>query len=403
MSLKNNSLDYNESYSMSRKNRNTKQKKSTKKNNNQHSALEKKNLLIIVPDSPGTIMDSNIYKDIFEKNNFEVDIYIYKSRNNIVNYSKKKYYANLFIEFIPDNIKQKFPNAINFFMPNSELFYEFDKLVDINYIFCKNKLAYDYFKHIKNKQSEYTYKCFFTKFTTLIPSEITNNITSYTKDSNVFVHMAGKSPFKNTSRLLNCWINNNCFLNIDPNIKLYITCYDSCFKRILQDFEIYLPNKKFWHLNFKKNRVNTYKNITFFAEKAPFKKYLKILTEANVSICISEKEGYAHYLNEARFLNTFIITVDAPPMNELVKDSVNGLLLKDKSEYEYKDKSQTGFNLINSYPTESELKNKLIYCIKNKNNLYKMGEKSNKMFMDDHTFLYKSMKKAIQEITSIHA
>ena len=37
-----------------------------------------------------------------------------------------------------------------------------------------------------------------------------------------------KSGFKNTPDLVHCWIKNKGFLDIDPDIKLVITCYEHC-------------------------------------------------------------------------------------------------------------------------------------------------------------------------------
>jgi glycosyltransferase involved in cell wall biosynthesis len=401
--LKNLNSNLNTNYSETYEN--SKSYKKTKKNlskSSKSSSNEKKSLLIITYNSPGLIMDSSIYKDIFEKNNYIVDIIILeatkdKNDNNIntntnLNKIKKKYYANLIIEVIPYNLKINYPSKLNFFMPNSELFFQFDKLKNINYIFCKNNLAYNYFEHIK-KNKNHNYKCYYTKFTTLLPEEIINQ-KKIIKDPNTFIHFAGKSPFKNTAYLVNCWLNNKCFLNIDPQIKLYITCYDHCFRSMVFNFKkIKKDNVNFY---FQKDKIFTYKNITFFCQKAPYEQYLDILSKANVAICISSMEGYAHYINEARFLKTFVITVDAAPMNELVENNVNGYLLTDKSNY--KDLSETGFELIKAIPTEENLKNIIIKCIKNKNNLYKMASKSHEMFLSDKDFLYKSMKKAILDI-----
>jgi glycosyltransferase involved in cell wall biosynthesis len=49
-------------------------------------------------------------------------------------------------------------------------------------------------------------------------------------------------------------------------------------------------------------------------------------TAAGIHLCPSVREGFGHYLNEARAVGALVVTVDHPPMNELVsRDS--GLLV----------------------------------------------------------------------------
>ncbi len=47
-------------------------------------------------------------------------------------------------------------------------------------------------------------------------------------------------------------------------------------------------------------------------------------------MCPSSTEGYGHYINEGRSVGGIIITLDAPPMNELVS-SDNGILIPPRS------------------------------------------------------------------------
>lgn len=47
---------------------------------------------------------------------------------------------------------------------------------------------------------------------------------------------------------------------------------------------------------------------------------------ASIHICPSVREGFGHYLNEARAVGALVVTVDHPPMNELVRPET-GLLV----------------------------------------------------------------------------
>ena len=83
-------------------------------------------------------------------------------------------------------------------------------------------------------------------------------------------------------------------------------------------------------------------------------------------------------------------------MNELIKDGDNGLLIKklDKNKKIYKSSK---YVLYTVYPDLDELTKKIIYCIKNKNNL-NTNLNSRKYFMDDLRFFKKKIKKLIKNI-----
>lgn len=53
-------------------------------------------------------------------------------------------------------------------------------------------------------------------------------------------------------------------------------------------------------------------------EHISFTQVRRFQSEHPIHICASEREGFGHYLNEARAAGAFIITTDHPPMNEFV-------------------------------------------------------------------------------------
>ena len=241
-----------------------------------------------------------------------------------------------------------------------------------------------------------------------------NNDTKYINnliDPNLFVHLAGKSPFKNTPDLVHCWIKNKGFLNIDTDIKLVITCYQHCHKIFNSTLKKFYDNYDFEKdpdvkINYKTN-IATYKNMTiYFKPIQPFKNYFDIMIKANLAFCISNKEGYGHYINEARYMQKFIITLDYPPMNELVIDKDdksgsggngvgNGIVLKKKNKFVKQIYKETKFNFNEAYPDSDELRDSIIWCIKHKNELRKWGENGRKMFLDDKKYFENSMEKFI--------
>jgi glycosyltransferase involved in cell wall biosynthesis len=47
---------------------------------------------------------------------------------------------------------------------------------------------------------------------------------------------------------------------------------------------------------------------------------------SGVHLCPSSREGFGHYINEARAMSAFIMTTDYGPMNGFVDDGVSGIL-----------------------------------------------------------------------------
>jgi glycosyltransferase involved in cell wall biosynthesis len=340
-------------------------------------------LRIITNNSQGLLNDANTYKNIFEKNNYKVDIYT--TDNNI---SYQYYDLNLFLEHIyPNDIISRAKK--NLFMPNQEFFFFSVKHINkIDYVLCKTKISSDFFVAIK-KLKKYKYRCVYTKFTTNINKSINVNVE---KDVNLFVQLAGKSQFKNTASLIICWLKNNGFVDIDNQIKLYITCYNNCYKILFQDALEYHNIDLLNIYPFEKieNGIK-FNNLIILNNKNNMYEYL--LTKNSLSICISDQEGFGHYINEARYYNSAVLTVDHPPMNELVKDGENGFTIKNliKSEKKINKFYSNVYPLYKVYPDLDELKNKIIYCIKNKNNLINYGKIGHKMFIKDNKYFNKKM------------
>jgi hypothetical protein len=422
-----------------------KTKKHTKKItkiSKKHNSSQKKTLRIIFEHSPSLENDATIYKNEFIKQGYKVEFKFIDSVLHTTKTNESYYDVNLFLEILPFKCKTLFPSNTNLFMPNNELFIDtkednkkqskynrYEELKSIDYVLCKTELCYKFFNFIKNEQKNnkkdkriYHYQTIYTKFTSSINKDILqivnkdNSDNSNTNDSidpNLFIHLAGKSPFKNTPDLVHCWIKNKGFLDIDSDVKLVITCYEHCSKW----FNLTL--KRFFKYDFEKDpdvsmnhktNIATYKNMTiYFKSITPYSDFIDIITKANVAICISNKEGYGHYINEARYLKKFIITLDYPPMNELVVDKddkddkngkniSNGIILKKKHKFSNQSYKETKFNFTEAYPDIDELRDSIIWCIKHKHNLRKWGENGRKMFMDDKKYFEDKMENIIKLI-----
>ena len=401
-----------------------------------------KTLRIVFVHSPSLENDATIYKTEFLKQGYKVEFKLIDSVNHSNKGKNEPYYdVNLFLEILPYKCKTLFPSKTNLFMPNNELFIDtnednkkqgnkdkygkvytydrYEELKSIDFILCKTELCYKFFNFIKIEQKNntknkriYHYQTIYTKFTSFIKQEIKDIVDSDNSntpdiiDPNLFIHLAGKSGFKNTPDLVHCWIKNKGFLDSDPDIKLVITCYEHCSKWFISGLKRWY-NYDFYKdpdvsMNHKTNCA-TYKNMTiYFKPITPFSDYIDIITKANVAICISNKEGYGHYINEARYMQKFIITLDYPPMNELVKDKDdkgckgNGIVLKKKNKFSIQTYKETKFKFSEAYPDSDELRDSIIWCIKHKHDLRKWGENGRKMFLDDKNYFEDRMEKFIE-------
>ena len=331
----------------------------------------------ITYDTPSLHNDIEIYKKEFSNFTFEIVIMERKPKN-IKRLSNV--YINLFLENIPNKFKQYYPAKYNLFMPNLEFFRAYNEVKYINIILCKTKEAYDYFQSYALEHN-CNFTCHYTKFYSIVPSDI----KPQEKNSNLFICLAGNSFFKNVEYVVECWIKYKCFLEYDPLIELHITCYNMCWDKVYPQIKDKLIIT---------DRIIKYNNLYIYTKRPEYEYYVKLLSTANMSICISRKEGYGHYINEARYFNTWIISMDNPPMNELVIDKVNGSLLKDKTNYYPQREGNTKWKLYNAIPNIDELAEHIIHCIKhkatiNKNNL------SRKMFDDDKEYFIHKMKSII--------
>lgn len=59
-------------------------------------------------------------------------------------------------------------------------------------------------------------------------------------------------------------------------------------------------------------------NLRWFSGWLAPEDYFHALARGGIHLCTSQVEGFGHYINEARAMAALVITLDAPPMNELI-------------------------------------------------------------------------------------
>jgi len=207
------------------------------------------------------------------------------------------------LEHIPtDNDKY---NLI--FIPNQELVNNMDEKMlllpgKVRLVLCKSKYAQKIFENFKHK-----FNCGWDVSRFIFPPVLTTKFYSYPKDRNIFFHPAGKSCRKNTSALINTWQKNPSW----P--LLIITCSEEC---------IYNHN----NVNNVKNNTNI--KVYNFLDK---KDLYTLQKHCGYIIMPSSCEGFGHSAYEALENGNLLITTDIPPLNEMLKNEINCMMIKPKS------------------------------------------------------------------------
>jgi hypothetical protein len=365
--------------------------------------------------------DMNVFIDLFKKLGYKIDTHIMDINPKIrINYAPNSYYdINLFIDrIVPLEFKTILPSKMNIFCANmntfqSQYYNHYKQLNYIDIVLCNTKLCYNFINLIK-KEHNYTYKSYYTKFTTPIPQHLLTIKTDTKTNKYIsFIHIADNLKFKNTGSLIHYWLNYNTTLDtykksINNNTQLHIICNGLCFTTLLLDI------KKMYHYDlltkykFKKEIKkipNSYKSYTLLTYNNLYLYlnitsndtiYKELINNADVAIYPSKKENYAHSINTARFFNLFTITLNHQPMNEIIsrtKDNLNGYLL-----YESKLKKiqypESKMPFIEYTPDIIALKDSILWCIANKEsiNKYNNSNSGRKMFLLDKHYFENSVK-----------
>jgi len=272
------------------------------------------------------------------------------------NLAKCKSKINLFIEQMPVDTNIMNNCKFNIMMVNSDSFFEnISSIKNIDLILCKTKYTYNLLKEYRKSfnrynylqlkseigdnmiktninytdVSEYYYMINILKFAKLDSTELKYKIlyTNFTSDIKIddiektydiekiydiektydkYVHIAGRSPYKNTHLVLKTYINNPHL----PHITILCT-NNTCTIGLTNDEILNITSNKYKNITF----INTFvDNITNY-----YKFY-------GIHVCPSSSEGWGHYLNEARAYSNVIITTNHPPMNEMI-DNESGVLI----------------------------------------------------------------------------
>lgn len=403
-------------------------KKKTHKHTSQKYKSQKSVRIITINEANNDCKnDMNVYSDIFKKMGYKIEIHILDTNPKIhIKYAPNPYYdINLFIDRIgPVDFKTKhiFPSGVNIFAPNVNTFQNYKELRYIDIVLCNTKQCYNFINFIRKEHSKkykYTFKTYYTNFTTPIPQQLLNiSKSSNANMSNtkpmIFIHTADNQKFKNTGSLIHCWLKyHNNTDNSENSLKceLHILCHGLCMTTLLLDI------KKMYHYDllntytFEKEQVkhssNTilkYKNLYLYLDLTPHDiKYKELIKNADVALCPSRKENYPHYINSARYFNIFVITMNHSPMNELIMNQGSGTgsgYLLQKSKLNKKMYKDTNYKFDETYPNVEELRDSIVWCLEHKNDIrkYSISNRGRKVYMDDKNYFENSIEKIMKEL-----
>lgn len=183
---------------------------------------------------------------------------------------------NIFFERIPKNFMSF--ASINWFIPNPEWFFPSDEesLKTVDLILCRTCEVERIFQSLQMNT-------FYLGF-----SSIDCFDSSIQKDFSKYI-LLGSNMQKGTSTVVKAWISN-------PN-------FPFLFARVPKSME----------------KINS-PNMLIFPNPLEEAKLRELQNQCGVHVCISETEGFGHYIMEAMSTGGVVITTDAPPMNEFIKE-----------------------------------------------------------------------------------
>jgi hypothetical protein len=184
---------------------------------------------------------------------------------------------NIFIELVNSDF---FSHAHqNYLMPNPDWYSApIHELPNYDKILCKTEETYRIFKQFSDK-------CVFTGFTSGDRYD-----PLVTKDYKACLHLAGASQQKNSNEVAATWRDNPHF----PLLRIL---------KCLHGWDVPpIPNVELHYRYFDHDELVFNQNVHGF------------------HICTSGMEGFGHYIMEGLGCGGVVVTLDAPPMNEFVRD-----------------------------------------------------------------------------------
>ena len=294
---------------------------------------------IIIKDNVGGIVaDKDSIKELIEKCGGKVEVVIY---NDIKTKLQSKLYSNLHLfkkvklQFFIEHISLEYPLELfpadkSYIFINQEYIQDWDiaRMKDKTIIpLCKTQEGLKTLRKLGITNSIYV-------------GFGNNNQFKYVdkieKLPNLFIHIVGSSPMKGTQTVIDTWIHKkiNYPLIITGNNKAGgntdLFKYWKSLKPKLKTLpEPILDKWAEWKqlTNTKESLIPQFENVgsIYFCNTVVeynVIQFLQLIGE--IHLCPSLIEGWGQYIDEGRRAKAVVLTLNAPPMNELITDKSNG-------------------------------------------------------------------------------
>ena len=145
------------------------------------------------------------------------------------------------------------------------------------------------------------------------------------RDFSQVLHVKGKSGLKHSRQVLECWATH-------PSWPLLTVVGDVPWGERETQAVINLTNV---FITPRPHPPSEPGGPPASEKLATFDELRLLLNGIGVHLCPSEREGFGHYLNEARAVSAYVVTTDHPPMNEMVSQGQTGFLIKPAYTHSY--------------------------------------------------------------------
>ena len=320
------------------KNINKKYKKKTHKKSHKQSYKQSHKEFtarIIIKDNIGGIVaDKNTIKEIIESIGGIVEVIVYNDiKDKLLSLDLKKVNIQIFIEHA---YLEKIPADKSYIFINQEYIFDWDiALMQSGNIIplCKTQESLKTLRRLGINNAKYV------GFGNNNQFEYINKID---KIPELFIHIVGSSPLKGTKTLIDTWIHKHIKQPLIMTGNNKARGNTNLFKywkslkpkpRPLPD--IVLKKWEEWKILTHTASISLppFETIdsssVYFCNTVLDYSIIQFLQSvAGVHMCPSLIEGWGQYIDEGRRSQSVVLTLDAPPMNELIKDGTSGILVK---------------------------------------------------------------------------
>jgi hypothetical protein len=316
----------------------TKKKSISNKKNTKKSNIKQKHInarIIIKQAFGGFVEDMNTIKKLIKSAGGNVELVVfedikYELRKPSHNIKFKHVDIQFFIEhvYVEDPLKL-FPADKSYIFINQEYMadWDYDRMKDKTVIpLCKTHVSYKQLKQLGINTTKYIG---FGNDTPILDVEIN-------KIPNLFVHIAGQSPLKGTITLIKTWNDKHIKEPLIITAKNLFGGNTKLFNywKSLRPTKIKgLPDidglKSAWNTYLPNVEIPLFEKVSsvYLCDKTLDINIIRFLQNiADIHMCPSAIEGWGQYIDEGRRTKSVVLTLDAPPMNELI-DVKSGVLV----------------------------------------------------------------------------